>query len=112
MFFAVGDHEMLLDDTLTVVSRLKAERVPVVCERKRGMFHTYVLYKNYMPESRETSDGFLTFWCHSCSASPALYCSPHAHSESRPVTRVIDVMLADDHTLYFPTAKGRRSTNS
>lgn len=25
----------------------------------------------------------------------------------RPVTRVIDVMLADDHTLYFLTAKGK-----
>lgn len=54
MFFAVGEHEMLLDDTLAVVDRLQAAGVPVVCERQPGMFHSCVLYKNAIPESRES----------------------------------------------------------
>lgn len=54
MFFAVGEHEMLLDDTLGVVKKLKKLKIPVICERKPDMFHTYVLYKNMMPESRSS----------------------------------------------------------
>ena len=54
MFFAVGEDEMLLDDTLDVVEKLKNAKVSVICERKPDMFHTYVLYKNLMPESRES----------------------------------------------------------
>lgn len=52
MFFAVGESEMLLDDTLGVVKKLENSNIPVICERKPGMFHSYVLYKNMMPESR------------------------------------------------------------
>ena len=54
MFFAVGEDEMLLDDTLDVVEKLKNAKVSVICERKPDMFHTYVLYKNLMPESRKS----------------------------------------------------------
>ncbi|MBQ7433062.1 MAG: alpha/beta hydrolase [Lachnospiraceae bacterium] len=54
MFFAVGDDEMLLDDTLGVVEKLENAKVPVICERKPDMFHTYVLYKNLMPESKDS----------------------------------------------------------
>lgn len=56
MFFAVGEDEMLLDDTLMVVKKLKNAKVSVSCEKKQGMFHTYVLYKNMMPESKKSFD--------------------------------------------------------
>ena len=61
MFFSVGDHEMLLDDTLKVVNKMKKDGVSVICERKPEMFHTYVLYKNYMPESRESYSRMINF---------------------------------------------------
>ena len=32
--------------------------------------------------------------------------------EGHPVTRVIDIMLADDETFYFITAKGKSFTHS
>ena len=54
MFFAVGDSEMLLDDTLGVVKKLEKADIPVICDRKPDMFHSYVLYKNMMPESKES----------------------------------------------------------
>lgn len=54
VFFSVGEHEMLLDDSLRIVEKMKKTGIPVICERKPEMFHTYVLYKNYMPESRES----------------------------------------------------------
>ncbi len=54
MFFAVGESEMLLDDTLGVVKKLEDANIPVICDRKPDMFHSYVLYKNMMPESRES----------------------------------------------------------
>ena len=54
MFFAVGESEMLLDDTLGVVKKLKKAYIPVICDRKLDMFHSYVLYKNMMPESKES----------------------------------------------------------
>lgn len=54
MFFAVGESEMLLDDTLEVVKKLKDANISVICERKPDMFHSYVLYKNMMPESKES----------------------------------------------------------
>ena len=54
MFFAVGESEMLLDDTLGVVKKLKKAYIPVICDRKPDMFHSYVLYKNMMPESKES----------------------------------------------------------
>lgn len=61
MFFAVGEDEMLLDDTLEVVEKLKNAKVSVICERKPDMFHTYVLYKNLMPESRESFSKMKSF---------------------------------------------------
>ena len=54
MFFAVGESEMLLDDTLGVVKKLEKADIPVICDRKLDMFHSYVLYKNMMPESKES----------------------------------------------------------
>ena len=54
MFFAVGESEMLLDDTLGVVKKLEKAHIPVICERKPDMFHSYVLYKNMMPESKDS----------------------------------------------------------
>ena len=54
MFFAVGESEMLLDDTLGVVKKLENANIPVICDRKPDMFHSYVLYKNMMPESKSS----------------------------------------------------------
>ncbi len=54
MFIAVGEHEMLLDDSIVVAKKAKATGVKVVLERKPEMFHTYVLYMNNFPESNET----------------------------------------------------------
>ena len=54
MFFAVGESEMLLDDTLGVVKKLENAAIPVICDRKPDMFHSYVLYKNMMPESKDS----------------------------------------------------------
>ena len=54
MFFAVGESEMLLDDTLGVVKKLENAAIPVICDRKPDMFHSFVLYKNMMPESKDS----------------------------------------------------------
>lgn len=54
MLFFVGGHEMLLDDTLTVYNKAKRAGVDVMLEIQPGMFHSYVLYQNYMPESKES----------------------------------------------------------
>ena len=43
MFFAVGESEMLLDDTLEVVKKLEDANIPVICDIKPDMFHSYVL---------------------------------------------------------------------
>ena len=61
MFFAVGESEMLLDDTLGVVKKLEIAAVPVICDRKEDMFHSYVLYKNMMPESKASYDRIKQF---------------------------------------------------
>lgn len=52
MLLFAGEHEMLLDDTLTVYNKAKSAGVDVRLETQPGMFHSYVLYQNYMPESK------------------------------------------------------------
>ena len=52
MFFSVGTHEMLYDETLQVVEKLKACQVPVTCEIQPGMFHIYVVFARLVPEGK------------------------------------------------------------
>ncbi len=61
MMFMVGGYEMLLDDTLTVAEKLRRCGVPVICEQQPEMFHNYVLYKDYIPESRASYEKLLRF---------------------------------------------------
>lgn len=61
MYFAVGGHEMLLDDTLTVAKKLKENNVEVVLDVQREMFHVYPLYGMFVPEGRKSFLDTMTF---------------------------------------------------
>ncbi len=52
MMLFVGEDEMLLDDTLAVYQKAKKAEVDVTLETQPEMFHSYVLYADYMPESK------------------------------------------------------------
>ena len=54
MLLFAGEDEMLLDDTLTVCKRAREAGVDVILETQPKMFHSYVLYTNYMPESKSS----------------------------------------------------------
>ena len=61
MLFTVGSHEMLLDDTLTIVDKLKENNVPVTCEIGKGMFHIYPLCAKFFPEAMVSYKKILEF---------------------------------------------------
>ena len=61
MFFSVGTHEMLYDETLQVVEKLKACQVPVTCEIQPGMFHIYVVFARLVPEGKISYHRLLDF---------------------------------------------------
>ena len=61
MLFTVGSHEMLLDDTLTIVAKLKENNVPVTCEIGDGMFHIYPLCAKFFPEAMVSYKKILEF---------------------------------------------------
>lgn len=61
MMFTVGEYEMLLSDTLTIVKNLKENNVPVSLEIKPAMFHTYTIYGAFMPEAVESFEKILEF---------------------------------------------------
>jgi acetyl esterase/lipase len=61
MFFTVGGDEMLLDDTLTIVDKLRECGVDVDCDVQPEMFHIYTVFRNLMPESRESYARLLSF---------------------------------------------------
>jgi len=52
MMFTVGGDEMLLDDTLTIVDKLRKQNIPVLCEMQPEMFHIYTTLRDATPESR------------------------------------------------------------
>lgn len=54
MLLFAGEDEMLLDDTLTVCKKARQAGVDVILETQPKMFHSYVLYTNYMPESKSS----------------------------------------------------------
>ncbi len=61
MMFTVGEDEMLLDDTLTIVEKLKKENIPVLCETQPGMFHIYTTMRDMMPESQHSWNRILKY---------------------------------------------------
>ncbi|MBQ9679720.1 MAG: alpha/beta hydrolase [Ruminococcus sp.] len=61
MLLFAGRDEMLLSDTLTVYEKAKEAGVDVTLEIQPGMFHSYVLYKNYMPESKASYNKLKNF---------------------------------------------------
>lgn len=61
MFFSVGTHEMLYDETMQVVEKLKACQVPVTCEIQPGMFHIYVVFARLVPEGKISYRRLLSF---------------------------------------------------
>lgn len=50
--FIVGSHEVLLDDTLVIVDKLKENNNEVELINEEGMFHVYPIYANILPESK------------------------------------------------------------
>ncbi|MBQ7521349.1 MAG: alpha/beta hydrolase [Clostridia bacterium] len=54
MLLFAGEDEMLLDDTLTVYKKAKQAGVDIKLETQPKMFHSYVLYTDYMPESKHS----------------------------------------------------------
>eukprot|EP00833_Pecoramyces_ruminatium_P002537 jgi/Orpsp1_1/1176569/evm.model.c7180000058120.1 len=50
--FIVGSREMLLDDTLSVVNKIKENGNDVELINERGMFHIYPIHIKYLYESR------------------------------------------------------------
>jgi len=56
--FFVGSNEMLLDDTLNVVKKIKKENkdTDVECYVQKGMYHSYVLSSSWIPECKQAQD--------------------------------------------------------
>jgi len=50
--FIVGDKEMLLDDTLSIVEKIKENGNDVELINRKGMFHIYPIHVRYLQESR------------------------------------------------------------
>ena len=61
MFFTVGEHEMLLSDTLTVAEKLRAENVEVNVDIGKKMFHIYALFPSQLPEAKRSFDKLTKF---------------------------------------------------
>lgn len=61
MFFSVGTHEMLYDETIQIVEKLKACQIPVTCEIQPGMFHIYVVFARLVPEGKISYRRLLNF---------------------------------------------------
>ncbi|KAG4101109.1 alpha/beta-hydrolase [Neocallimastix lanati (nom. inval.)] len=59
--FFVGSEEMLLDDTLKIVEKIKEKGNEVELVNKEGMFHIYPMYISYLPESREAYEKIKEF---------------------------------------------------
>lgn len=53
MLLQVGDHEMLLDDTLSVAKKAKEQGVKVRKSVYKGMFHVFQMAMLLLPESRK-----------------------------------------------------------
>ncbi|MEO1732187.1 MAG: alpha/beta hydrolase fold domain-containing protein, partial [Pseudomonadota bacterium] len=54
IWMAVGDTEILRDDTRRLASRLKSEGVSVTVEEAADLPHVWPIFHNSMPEARAT----------------------------------------------------------
>ena len=61
MIFTVGGDEMVLDDTLTIVNKLRKENIPVLCEMQPEMFHIYTTLRDATPESQHSWNRILKY---------------------------------------------------
>ena len=53
---AVGDTEILYDNSILLVQRLRAQKVDVTLHEKRDLPHVWPLFHNLLPEARTTLD--------------------------------------------------------
>ncbi len=61
IYFTVGGEEMLLNDTLVVVEKLKKCGVTTVLEIQEDMFHTYPIYAPFLPEGVKSLKNIIEF---------------------------------------------------
>jgi len=59
--FFVGGDEMLLDDTLTIVEKLKNNGFETECVIAEGLFHCYVIGTTWIPEVNESQNKIKSF---------------------------------------------------
>jgi len=59
--FFVGGDEMLLDDTLTVVEKLKNNGFETECVVAEGLYHCYVIGTTWIPEINESQNKIKSF---------------------------------------------------
>lgn len=61
VWITVGDTEILLDDSLRMVERLRAQGVDVTLVRENDLPHVWPLFHNILPEARRTLDQVATW---------------------------------------------------
>ncbi|MBI5757878.1 MAG: alpha/beta hydrolase [Planctomycetales bacterium] len=61
LLIQVGEHEMLLDDSIRVAKKARADGIPVKLEVWPGMFHVFQSHEPLLPEGREAIDQIAEF---------------------------------------------------
>lgn len=61
LLIQVGEHEMLLDDSIRVAKKARADGIPVKLEVWSGMFHVFQSHEPLLPEAREAIDHIAEF---------------------------------------------------
>ena len=61
LLIQVGEHEMLLDDSIRVAKKARQDGIEVKFELWRGMFHVFQSHEPLLPEAREAIDHMAEF---------------------------------------------------
>jgi acetyl esterase/lipase len=61
LLIQAGEHEMLLDDSIRVAAKARADGIPVKLEVWPGMFHVFQSHEPLLPEGREAIEHIATF---------------------------------------------------
>jgi acetyl esterase/lipase len=61
LLIQVGEHEMLLDDSIRVAKKACADGIPVKLEVWPGMFHVFQSHDPLLPEGREAVEHIAKF---------------------------------------------------
>jgi acetyl esterase/lipase len=61
LLIQVGEHEMLLDDSIRVTKKARADGIPVKLEVWAGMFHVFQSHEPLLPEGQEAIDHIAEF---------------------------------------------------